>query len=196
MLNRDMLRNFPRKIIRMVDQFADKQIKFSNTGARFKSIDIETSDEPTKVHPPEYRKNSYNEMNRCVWLSKCILIRSQDSELSDHLLRKYKANCGKYECLRVREKGTRGYPNLNAYLPYDKTCYLDVRKITVPEVFLNDPTTYVLSPTTEGLFVVVLLDTNGGRSHTVRINSGLKIIYCSMESYKLILNVQNINKYV
>ena len=41
---------------------------------------------------------------------------------------------------------------------------------------------------------MVLLDTNGGRSHTVGINSGLKIIYDCMETHELIINAQNLNK--
>ena len=90
-------------------------------------------------------------------------------------------------------KRARGYPNLTISLQNDKTCYLDVCKLTVPEEFKNDPTRYILSPTTKGLFVVVLQDKIGGRSHTVGIKSGLEIIYDCMETHELKLNTKNIN---
>ena len=68
----------------MADQSVDKAIKLSDTGARIKSIDIEIPDEVTKFNPPEHLQSSYNELNGCVWLSACLLIRSQDSEFEDH----------------------------------------------------------------------------------------------------------------
>ena len=114
--------------------------------------------------------------------------------MSDHLLSKYKANCEKYEWLRIRVKRSRGRLNLNAYLRYDKTYYLDFCSDNIPEGFNNETTTYILSLTTKSLFVLVLRDTNIGHSHTVRINSGLKITYDCMETHELILNVQNLNK--
>lgn len=132
-----------------------------DTGARINSFDIGTSDEVTKINSPQYLQSSYHELNGCVWRSTCLLIRSQDSELADHVLKKYKTNCGKCEWLRIRAKGSNRHPNMNAYLRNDKTCYLDVCKVTVPEGFNNDPTTYILSPTTKGLFIVVLQDKNG-----------------------------------
>ena len=178
----------------MADQSVDKAIKLSGTGTRIQSIDIQTPDEITKFNSPEYLQSSYHELNGCVWLSTCLLIRSQDSKLADHLLNKYKANCGKYEQLRIKEKIANGNSNLNTYIRDDKDCYLDVCKVTVPEGLLNDPKKNIILPTTKGLFVVVLRDPNGGRSHTVRINSGLKIIYDCMETHDLILNVHNLNK--
>ena len=91
-------------------------------------------------------------------------------------------------------KGSKRHPNLTISLQNDKTCYFIVCKVTIPEEFNNDPTRYILSPTTEGLFVVVPQDKSGGRSHTIGINSGLEIIYNYMETLKLILNTQNLNK--
>ena len=178
----------------MAGQSVDKAIKLYDAGTRINLIDIGTPDEVTKVNPPQYLQSSYHEINGCVWLSIFLFIRSRDSKLTDHLLNKYKANCGKYEWLRIRAKGARGHPNLNVYLRDEKTCYLYLCEVTVPEGFNNNLTTYILTPTTKGLFVVVLRDTNCGRSHTVRINSGLKIIYDCMETHELILNVQNLNK--
>ena len=109
------------------------------------------------------------------------------------MLSKYNANCEKYEWLCVRVKEARGHHNRTISLENDKTYDLAVCKVTVPEEFKNNPTRHILSPTTECLFVVVLQDTNGGRSHTVGINSGLKIIYNCMENHELKLNTQNIN---
>ena len=43
------------------------------------------------------------------------------------------------------------------------------------------------------MFVVVLQNTSGARSHTVGINSGLKIICDCMETRELKLNKQNLN---
>ena len=79
-------------------------IKLSDTGARIRLIDIEKPDEVTKVNLPEHLQRSYHELNGCVWLSTCLLIRSQDSELADNLLSKYKDNDEKYEWLHIRAK--------------------------------------------------------------------------------------------
>ena len=68
----------------MAEQSIDKSIMLSDTGARIKSINIETPDEVTIVNPSEYSQSSYHKLNGCVWLSTCLLIRSQDSELADH----------------------------------------------------------------------------------------------------------------
>ena len=92
----------------MADQSIDKAIKLYNTGARINSIDIGIPDEVTKDNSPQYLQSSYHELNGCVWLSTCLLMRSQDSKLADHLLNKYKASCGKYEWLSVREKDQAG----------------------------------------------------------------------------------------
>ena len=81
----------------MADKSFDKVIKLSDTSAMIKSAGIEIFDEVTKVNPPEYLQSSYHEQNGCIWLSTYLLIISQGSELDDHLLSKYKANCGKYE---------------------------------------------------------------------------------------------------
>ena len=122
----------------MADQSVDKAVKLSDTSARIKSIDIETIDELITVNPPKYLRSSYHELNGCVWLSTCLLIISQDSELADHFLSKYKASCCKYEWLCIRAKETRGNPNLNAHLRDDKTCYLNVCSVSVPEGFNNE----------------------------------------------------------
>ena len=121
-------------------------------------------------------------------------MRSKDSELADYLLSKYNANCEKYGWLRVREKGAKGHSNLVISLQNDKKCYLTVCKATVPIEIKNDPTTYILSPITAGLFIAVLQDISGGRSHTVRSNRGLNFIYDCMETHKLKLNTQKLNK--
>ena len=114
--------------------------------------------------------------------------------MADHLLSKYKASCRKYEWLRIRTKGARGHPDLNAYLRDEKACHLYVCRVSVPEGFNNEPTKYILSSTTKILLDVVLQYINDGRSHTIGINSGLKIIYDCMETHELIHNVQNLNK--
>ena len=59
---------------------------------------------------------------------------------------------------------------------------------------MDNVTGCILSGITEGLFIVVLQDTSGGRSHTVGVNRGLKIIYDCMETHELKLNMQNLNK--
>ena len=75
-----------------------------------------------------------------------------------------------------------------------KTWFLAVCKVIILEGFNNHPTAYILSPTTKGLFVVILQDKNDGRIHTVKINSGLKIIYNCMKNHELIHNIHNFNK--
>ena len=91
-------------------------------------------------------------------------------------------------------KGARGYTNLNVFLRYDKICYLAVCKGNTQQKVKNDPTGCILSPTIDVLFVVVIRDKNGGRSYTVGINSGLKIIYECMENHEQNLNKENLNK--
>ena len=52
---------------------------------------------------------------------------------------KYKKNCCAYDWLRVMEKGEKEFSNLNALLKNDRTCYLDVCKVTTPQEFKDDP---------------------------------------------------------
>ena len=99
----------------MAEDSEDKQIMLTTTGSSTKSINIESSEGPYTVIPPEYKQSSYHESNGYVWLSTCLLMRSQDSELADNLLSKYKANFEKYEWLHVRTKGSNGHPNLSFF---------------------------------------------------------------------------------
>ena len=52
---------------------------------------------------------------------------------------------------------------------------------------------YIRPPTSKGLCGVVLQDKSGRRSHTVWINSELKIVYDHMETHEMKLNMQNLN---
>ena len=114
--------------------------------------------------------------------------------MAEYILSKYKKNYEAYDWLRVMEKEAKGCAHLNALSKNDRTCYLDLCKVTTSQEFKNDPTGYILSGTTNGLFVVVLQGASGGRSHTFRINSGLKVIYDYMETHELKPNKQNISK--
>ena len=100
----------------MVEDSEDNQIILTATGLSIESIDIESSEGTHTVIPSEYKHSSYHESNGCAWFSTCLLIRSQDSELDDYLLIKYKKNCEKYEWLCVRGKGARLHPNITISL--------------------------------------------------------------------------------
>ena len=75
-----------------------------------------------------------------------------------------------------------------------KNFYLDVYKVTPSEDFKNNLKSYTLSPTTEGLFVVVHQNKSVGDSHKVGINSGLKILYYYILTHKQMLNRKNLIK--
>ena len=54
-------------------------------------------------------------------------------------------------------------------------------------------TNYLLNVKARGLIVAMLLDKNGGRSHTVGINLKLKLIYDCQEKFVLELSRDNIS---
>ena len=88
-----MLKNIPTKQKKIAETSEDKKIIWTATGSRIESIDIESSEGLYKAIPHAYKKSSYHASNGCVWLSTYLLIRSQDNELADYLLSKYKKNC-------------------------------------------------------------------------------------------------------
>ena len=93
-----------------------------------------------------------------------------------------------YGWSRVHINGSKGISNLNSFWINEINCYLDVCKVTLSEHFIKNLTGYILSGVTEGLFIMVLEDTSGGHSHTIRINRGFNVIYDFMKTHELYLN--------
>ena len=54
-------------------------------------------------------------------------------------------------------------------------------------------TDLILNQKKEGLFVAILMDENGSRSHAVGINVGKQLIYDCMETNTMVLNQQNLS---
>ena len=83
----------------------NKEIILKDTGSRKTSIDNKSSEGSYELILTDYKQNSYDESNACIWLSIIYLvIKSQDSQLAEYALSKYKKNCKAYEWLRVNEK--------------------------------------------------------------------------------------------
>ena len=60
--------------------------------------------------------------------------------------------------------------------------------------YSNNVTGFILEGVIEGLFVVVLEDNGGGKTHTIGINRELNVIYDCMETHELKLNHGNLSK--
>ena len=61
--------------------------------------------------------------------------------------------------------------------------YFHACKVKPRGDYTNNEIVYILPEITEGLFIVVLQDNCGGKSHTIGINIGSNIIYDYMETY-------------
>ena len=109
-----------------------KRSILNDTGSRKISIDNTSSEGCYIDIRTYYQQISYHESNGFDWLSTCLLIGLQDSQLDQYLLKKYKINCNIYKCLRIHEKGGKGCKNRDAYLKNEITCYLDVCIVTQP----------------------------------------------------------------
>ena len=93
-----------------------------------------------------------------MWLSACLLIRSQDSELADHLVNAYKVDPEKYEWLRFHNKNAKGVATLSVLFTIDKRNYLKVCRVKIPKEYNNNVTEYILNGINEGLVDDVLYD--------------------------------------
>ena len=123
-----------------------------------------------------------------MWLSACLLIRSQDIEVADRLVNAYKIDPEKYEWLRLHNKGAKGAAALSILFIIDKRCYLQVCKVKIPKEYENNVTKYILNGMKEGLVMSVLHDNHVNKSHTIGINVKLRKIYDCMENCILDLN--------
>ena len=54
-------KSFQEKKLKIVEDSEDKQIISTATGSKIESIDIEISEGPHKIIPPEYKQSSYHE---------------------------------------------------------------------------------------------------------------------------------------
>ena len=142
-----------------------------------------------------YRQDSYVVENGCVWLSAYLLIRSQDSKLTDHLVNAYKINPEKYEWLRLHNTCAKGAATLSVLFTIDKGCYLQVCKVKLPKEYENNTTKYIFNGTNEGLAITVLYDNHGNRSHTIGINVELRKIYDCMEICMMDINTDRLSQY-
>ena len=147
-----------------------------------------------KIIPTDYKQSSRYEVNGCVWLSTCLLIRSFDSHLVKYLLGKYKMNCCAYEWLRLYSKEAQGRPNLSTFLGNKRTCYLGIYRLKASKDYSTNMTSSILSGITDGLFIMVLKDTSSGHSYIIGFNRGLNIIYNCVEKQEVHLNHDNISK--
>ena len=115
----------------------DKEVMLNEAGSREAShIKVDNNGTISRnTIPRAYRQDSYVVENGCVWLSACLLIRSQDSELADHLVNTYKINSEKYKWLQLHNKGTKGAATLSTLFTIDRRCYLHVCKVKLPKEY-------------------------------------------------------------
>ena len=70
----------------------------------------------------------------------------------------------------------------------------EVRKVSLfKDGERKNITDIILKEKKEGLFVAILSDKNGNRSHAVGIDAGRKVIYDCMETKELQLNEENLS---
>ena len=70
----------------------------------------------------------------------------------------------------------------------------DVCKVTLHKDYESkNVTDLILKEKKDGLFVVILKDTNGGQSHAVGIDLQKQLIYDYMEDKSFVLNINNLS---
>ena len=195
-LSAAVIKQLPIPKIQFARKNHDKEVMLNEAGSR-EASDIKVDNNGTisrNTTPRVYRQDSYVVENGCVWLSACLLIRSQDSELAEHLVNAYKVDPEKYEWLRFHNKGAKGAATLSVFFKIDKRCCLQVCKVKIPKEYENNVTEYILNRMKEGLVMAVLHDNHGNRSHTIGINIELRKIYDCMENCILDLNQDSLSQ--
>ena len=101
-----------------------------------------------------------------------------------------------YEWLQKYIQGSNFLPNLGYLFNNDKICYMQVGRVKPKGKYSNNVTGFILEGVIRGLFVVVLEDNDGGKTHTIGINRELNVIYDCMEIHELKLNYGNLSNAV
>ena len=151
--------------------------------------------------PMIFKQSTYQNQNGCVWLSACMLLNSVNSELGMKMAKCYEEDNDKkqYEWLDIYPNQRRSDNTITIQrgslvqkVRQLRGCGYQVQKIRKSNngQSLCD---FLLKEKTEGLFVVVLEDTDGIQQHAVGIDVGKEIIYDCMEDKTLPFTVENLS---
>ena len=157
---------------------------------------------PESMLPIElmFKQSTYLNQNGCVWLSASMLVNSVNSEVGMKMAQCYEEDKDKmqYEWLDIYPNQVR-YDNMMTIergslfqRMQQLRCGYQVQKIKGRNnrQSLCD---FLLKEKKEGLFVVVLEDTDGIQHHAVGIDMGNKLIYDCMEDEALSFTKDNLS---
>ena len=179
-------------------EFVGKEVLLNLGGNREAQIDqdVPCNDNTILAEkiPSEYQQENASVKNSCVWLATCLVVRSVDSNLASILLRQFKENPSKFEWIPIFNRKAKTHLTLYNLLLWTSECNLTVTHIKVPKVYTGmTQTNYILTVEKEGLIVAMLIDKNGGRSHTVGLNLKKQLIYDCQERFVLKLTNENLS---
>lgn len=152
--------------------------------------------------PNMFKQSTYQNSHGCVWLSASMLLNSVNSDVGMKMAQCYAEDQDRkqYEWLDIFPNKRRSDMNtmiIQRGSLVQKLQQLRGNGYQVAKIKLtNDSknlTDLLLKEKTEGLFVVILEDTDGIQSHAVGIDVGKKIIYDCMEDKTLPFNVENLS---
>ena len=150
---------------------------------------------PTNVLKPIdkiFQQGSHIHDNHCVWLAAAMLINTEDSEearvLTDACMKEPK----RFQWLRLMNKGAKQDTNtLINCLKYIKSNY-QVRKIKgINSHKINN---YIMNVAKHGLYIVILEDDMGQKTHSVGIDAKTRLIYDCLEKCSLPLSLSNLSR--
>ena len=125
-----------------------------------------------------------------------------DTDLSKLMIKLYQNNESKFEWMDIFKKKKRNITQMkeyNEYNLYDQLRFIDGNQYQVCKVSMfkdyksENLTDLILHEKQDGLFVAILSDKDGNRSHAVGIDAGNQLIYDCMEDKQLQLNEDNLS---
>ena len=154
--------------------------------------------------PTQFQQKTYEKQNGCVWLSVCLLMYLVNRDVTITIAKSYEKDQDRYKWLDLFPKNKRSdvttvvmkRSSLVQQLRHIPGNEYDVCKVRLlKDCQSKTITDLILNEKKEGLFVVILQDTNGSRSHVVGINVDKQLIYDCMEEKSFVLNVSNLSIY-
>ena len=170
-----------------------------DTGSSFKRSHASIPESMVRIEP-KLKQSTYQNQHGCVWLSASMLLNSVNSELGMKMAKCYEEDKDKeqYEWLDLFPNKVRSGNRITiqrgslVQKMQELRCGYHVHKIkrSNNRQSLCD---HLIKERNDGLFVVILEDTDGIQQHAVGIDVGNKIIYDCMEDHTLALTVENLS---
>ena len=135
--------------------------------------------------PSKFRQATYEQENGCVCLSACLLIHSVNTKIATAIIERYAHDQQQFEWLDIFNRKNRSRQQTTTLIIsnlFEQLCHVEENQYDLCKVKLHkyytspNLTDLILNEKKDGLFVALLNDENGNRSHTVGIDVGKQLI--------------------